>query len=891
MNRLLTLSAVLAVLLLSLLSVGPALAQTPTPAQLEMFRQLPQAEQQRLMRQYGIQPSQLQPGRQPQALDDTRDERAFRDGRNGEAMGDGQNGENGQNGRGEGAERGPAQVIDPATGLPLFGYDLFSDVPSTFAPVTDVPVPVDYVLGPGDVVNVQLMGATPGSFTLAVNRDGAINFPELGPITVAGMTFDEARRILQERVSQQMIGATASVTMGELRSIRVFVLGDAQRPGSYTVSSLSTITNALFASGGVKPIGSLRNIELKRNGALVTRLDLYDLLLRGDTRGDVRLMPGDVIFIPPVGTQVAVDGEVRRPAVYEIKGATTTAELVELAGGLTAGAYPQGGRLARISEDQARILLDVDLKSAAGQGLRLRGGDLLEVPSVLERVDNTVQLLGHVYRPMRMQYRPGLRISDLVPSLSALKPLADANYVLIRRERAPDRRIMAVSVDLEAALRAKGSAADIELQPRDRVTVFSRVPLELEEQGQNGQNGSARSRNGVAQNGQARPGVLNGMALGAEGPEELQALLEADRRIVVDELLDELRLQADFDSAAEVVRVGGRVRAPGLYPLEPGMRVSDLLRAGGSLAESAYITEAEVTRYEVVNGEYREAELISIDLAAVRAGIPGADLLLGSYDFLHVKEVTNWTEQHSVELRGEVRFPGTYPIRVDETLLSVIQRAGGLTERAFINGAVFTRVKLREREAQQLRELAERMEADMSALALQQAQEGGAQTTEALATGRGLLSELNQATAVGRLAMDLRRVLAAEPGSRDDIILEDGDVLMVPGPMQSVTVLGEVQSPTSILFEERLSRDDYINLSGGTTRRADSARIYIVRANGHVTASGSRKWFQATNMQIEPGDTIVVPTDIERMRPLSLWSAVTTIIFNLAVAVAAVNSF
>jgi polysaccharide biosynthesis/export protein len=181
-------------------------------------------------------------------------------------------------------------------------------------------VPVDYVLGPGDMVSVQLFGNETGTYELVVNRDGSITFPRLGPVTVTGLTFQQVRELIRERVSQQMIGVNASVTMGELRSIRVFVMGEAARPGSYTVSSLSTITNALFASGGIKPIGSLRNIQLKRNGELVTTLDLYDLLLRGDTRADVRLLPGDVIFIPPVNPQVGVDGEVRRPGVYELNG-------------------------------------------------------------------------------------------------------------------------------------------------------------------------------------------------------------------------------------------------------------------------------------------------------------------------------------------------------------------------------------------------------------------------------------------------------------------------------------------------------------------------------------------------------------------------------------------
>jgi polysaccharide biosynthesis/export protein len=210
-----------------------------------------------------------------------------------------------------------------AQALKPFGYDLFSGSPSTFAPATDVPVPAEYVVGPGDTIEVQLIGNTKGRYALVVGRDGRINFPELGPIAVSGRPFEEVRKDLEARVREQMIGTQASIGIGELRSIRVFVLGDAQTPGSYTVSGLSTITNALFVSGGIKRIGSLRNIELKRNGRTLVTLDLYDLLLKGDTRADQRLLPGDVIFVPPVGPTVGIGGEVRRPAIYELKNETT----------------------------------------------------------------------------------------------------------------------------------------------------------------------------------------------------------------------------------------------------------------------------------------------------------------------------------------------------------------------------------------------------------------------------------------------------------------------------------------------------------------------------------------------------------------------------------------
>jgi polysaccharide biosynthesis/export protein len=917
------------VVLVSGASAALAQTQTPTPAQLEIFRQLPPEQQSRILQQYREMDggSPLGRSRDPRDRDlrDSRDFRLFDDDYD----------------RGQ-RDRKPEPVIDPVTGLPFFGYDLFAGSRSTFQPVVDIPVPVDYVLGPGDVLQVQMLGRTPGTHYLVVNRDGAVNFPELGPITVAGLSFDDARRLLQERVSQQMIGVTLSITMGELRSIRIFVLGEAERPGSYTVSSLSTIANALFVSGGIKPIGSLRTIQLKRNGQVAATLDLYDLLLRGDTRNDLRLSQGDVVFIPPVGPQVGVDGEVRRPGIYELRGEATAGDLVQLGGGLSATAFPQRASLARISADHERTVEDIDLRSAAGLGTRVRSGDLLEVPGVLERIDNAVTLAGHVFRPRSLQHRPGMRISDILPTLAELRPLADANYVLIRRELPPSREVVALSADLAQALRARGSEADVLLEPGDTVTVFSLVPLpeEVDEEELVGPyfEGGAWSGDprdmprmspaeqewfAAQQAGRTQQGPLppqSGMqgstarqerAPGMDGPwaweseaqrkrrmeareraEERERALKADRRTIIDELLTDLMLQASFDDEAPVVRVGGRVRAPGLYPLEPGMRISDLLRAGGRLSEGAYVLDAEVTRYRVVNGEFREAGLINVDLAAIRAGDRDADVLLQSYDFLNVKEVTDWSDQESVTLRGEVRFPGTYPIRKGETLLSVLNRAGGLTERAFPEGAVFTREALKEREREQLERLTRQMEADLAALALPGSQmPAGQDPMQAMAAARAILQDLREVEPVGRLAMDLRRTLRASPGSQDDPALQDGDVLSVPGPTQTVTVIGEVHSTTSHLFDRALGRDDYVMLSGGFTQRADRSRVYVIKANGQVSAASSSRWFRNSDLQIAPGDTIVVPMDVERIRPIPLWTAVTQIIFNLAVAVAAVNSF
>jgi polysaccharide export outer membrane protein len=724
--------------------------------------------------------------------------------------------------------------------LKPYGYDLFAGMPSTFAPATDVPVPSEYVVGPGDTLEVQLIGNTKGRYSLVVGRDGRVNFPELGPIAVSGRRFEQMRDDLEARVREQMIGTQASISIGELRSIRVFVLGDAEVPGSYTVSGLSTITNALFVSGGVKTIGSLRNIQLKRGGRIVTTLDLYDLLLRGDTRADERLLPGDVIFVPPIGATVGIGGEVRRPAIYELKDETTAAQLLQLAGGLMPDADPTLATLDRVNDRRARITVDVDLSGAAGLAQQLRAGDTLRVPLIRPVLEDSVTVHGYVHRPGENQYKPGMRIADLLPSLDELKPNADQRYLLVRREVPPDRRIRIFSADLEQALAAPGSPANFELAPRDQIYVFD---------------------------------------------------LESGRDRIIEPLMRELRMQSRLGEPTAEVSVAGRIKVPGKYPLEPGMKVSDLLRAGGSLDEAAYGGVAELTRYEVVNGESRQAGLIEIDLRRALAGDAAADVALQPFDYLVIKEVPLWESQEEVELRGEVKFPGRYPIHRGETLRSVLERAGGLTDLAFSEGAVFTREELKVREKKQLETLASRMESDVAQFSLMTAQETGKDASQALAVGNSLLASLRNAQPIGRLVIDLERSMSARPGTELDVVLKDGDQLLVPRVMQEVTVLGEVQSATSHLFRADMRRDDYVAMSGGLTPRADDDRIYVVRADGSVVTRSGNTWFSGGAEDIQTGDTIVVPLDTERMRPLPFWTAVTTIIYNLAIAAAAVNSF
>jgi protein involved in polysaccharide export with SLBB domain len=694
-------------------------------------------------------------------------------------------------------------------------------------------------LGAGDQLTVQLFGSQNRTLRLVVGRDGRVNFPELGPVPVAGKKFDAVREDIEARVARQMIGTQVSVGMGDTRSISVFVVGEANKPGSYTVSGLSTITSALYASGGIKTTGSLRDIQLKRRGTVVRRLDLYDLLLRGDTTHDGKLQAGDVIFIPPVGPTAAVDGEVRRPAIYELRGNTPLSALISLAGGFTPDADERRVTVVRRGEDQRLTALDVPQNTQSGRGEKLRNGDSIRVARVRPTLDAGVTLEGHVFRAGAVAWREGLRLTQLIPSVDELKPNADLGYVLIRREMPQDRRLVVLSADLGAALRNPGGEADVRLAARDRVIVFDAA---------------------------------------------------SSRRQVLDPLLTDLRRQSALELPTEIVSIGGRVKAPGEYPLEPGMRISDLLRAGGQLDDAAFGAKAELTRFRSTGGE-RASELLEIDLAAVRRGDPAADVTLQSFDTLVIKELPEWSKQESIILRGEVRFPGTYPIRRGETLRSVLERAGGLTSLAFAQGSVFTRRELQEREQQQIDQLTERLQSDLAATSIQLSQGAQtAQTAQSVASAQGLLGQLKSSKAQGRLVIDLEEVLAGSIGARSDVLLRDGDQLVIPRLRQEVTVLGEVQNGTSHLYRAGLTRDDYVALSGGLSRKADKGRVYVVRANGSVVGASSAWFGRSGQASIQPGDTIVAPLDTERLPPLPLWQAVTSIIYNVAIAVAAVGS-
>lgn len=821
---------------LALLLPMAATAQSITPAQIEQFKQLPKAQQEALARQYGVDLNNLQAGsartERPQPVEVVEPISSITD-------------EEREKARSE-VQRQEDEQTEKNGGLKPYGYDLFAGSPTTFAPVTEIPVPSHYTLGPGDVLRIQLWGSENQNLELPVSRDGTISFPDSGPVAVAGLSFDEARQQIRKRVSEQYIGVEASITLGELRSMRVFVLGEARNPGSYTVSSLSTITNALYVSGGIKQNGSLRNVQHKRNGNLVGTLDLYDLLQKGDSSGDNRLQPGDVIFIPPVGKRAGIDGEVYRPALYELKGENTLAEFIQMAGGLTSQAYPQRINIERTNQDFLRIIAEADYTTTRGRKARVQAGDKIRIPSISDITGQYVEIQGAATRAGKFAWMPGMRLSSIIQNLDTdLQPVADKRFAAIVRTDKNADSISVLNLRLREAITRPGSEHDIALEEKDRILIFSDAGKV--QGGEDGQNFTRES--------------------------------------LFTPVLQRLKSQAKPGEPQQTIRISGPVRYPGEYPMPATRSLADAIFVAGGLKDSASLYHAEVARYGTDEKGIGETNILNINLADAMAG--NTQLQLQSRDRILIKSVPEFATTRTITLAGEVRYPGEYTFRDGETLKDVLQRAGGLTSNAFPRGAVFTREKLRQLEAQRLREAEERLQGDLLGVQLQGDGVGG-QNAERAQQVEDLLEEVQNSRPVGRMVIDLASVLGNE--NYQTIRLQDGDRLTVPTIPQAVTVFGEVQFPTSHLHQPGLTVDDYLERSGGPTRQADESRVYVVKADGSVMLPERSRWFGGRSRQLNPGDTVIMPIDVDRLNQLELWTNVSQIVYQMALGAAAVGN-
>jgi len=779
--------------------------------------------------------------------------------------------------------------------LERFGLDVFRKGATSpdYIPM-DLPVGPSYVLGPGDSLSIDLWGGVSQRLLRTVDREGRVALPEAGPVLVSGRTLGDVQEAVQHALRTQFRDVSADVSLLRLRSVRVYVVGDVSSPGAYDISSLSTPLNALFAAGGVTTQGSLRRLQHFRGKQLIEQVDAYDLLLHG-IRGDMqRLENGDSLMVPPLGPVVTVEGMVRRPAVYELRDEKTLLDVLDLAGGILPAAALRHIEVQRLEAHEKRTMLSVDISDSSDlESVRtemsnfvVQDGDDIHIFPIAPYNSESIYLRGHVLRPGRYSYKPGMKLTDLVTSYADLLPEPSTRYAEIIRLHAPDYHPVVETFDLATALAHPDEAP--KLEPLDTVRIFGRYDFEpnpevlitgeVRAPGRYRTSGQQHLRDAIFQAGGVTPDAwLDSAQLFRQQPDgsarvfsiNLGSALAGDplNNVLVeprDRIL--VHRQPEQVSPASVF-VQGDVAKPGRYPLAANMHVSDLVQSAGGLLRSANPDAGDLTHYAVTNrsGERLPAGHQDLNLSAALAGKDDQNLPLHDGDVLTVPQQAGWNDiGATVTLAGEVHKPGVYGIRPGEHLSSLLARAGGLLPTAYPRAALFERLEVRELQQKSRQELIQRLEQESTVVKTSASTTGteeAALQQTAIQQHQRVLDGLRRAPVSGRLVIHLRPERKDFAGSADDIELRAGDSLTIPKQPGSVLIIGQVYNSNALTYTPRRNAGWYLSRAGGPTPLANKSEVFIVRADGSVTGGREGGFWSGgvLSTTVGPGDTIVVP--------------------------------
>jgi protein involved in polysaccharide export with SLBB domain len=790
------------------------------------------------------------------------------------------------------------QQVSPQTAqLTRFGSDVFlNGTGNTDIVPMDLPAGPDYVVGPGDTLNIELWGGYSDQLQQVVDREGRVQLPEVGTVLVEGRSMAEVQGILQTVLRRQFRDVRTDVSLARVRTVRVYVVGDVMRPGAYDISSLSTPLNALFVAGGPSPNGSLRTLEHYRGRQLIQSVDVYDLILHGIKQDVQHLESGDTILIPPVGPQITVEGMVRRPAIYELRGQPTLAEALQMAGGVLPSGTLRHVEVERVEAHQKRSMLKLDLPEnnndqAVNRALgdfKVQDGDVIDISPILPYDYQTVYLDGHVFHPGKYPYHPEMHVSDLIKTYGDLLPEPYREHAEIIRLSQPDFRPEVLAFNLSDALAGK---INPELQPFDTVRVFSRydfedapvvtVSGEVRDPGSHRINGEMHLRDAVFLAGGLTPDAMTTDAQifrkMPNGRTDIlnvnlaQALSGSEPDNILLQPLDEVLVHRNLAQVdPPTVFIHGQVAQPGQYPLGLHMTASELIQVAGGLLRGAYREKADLARYITENGQAVQSEAEQLDLARILGGDKSADVELRAGDVLSIREITGWKDiGSSIAVDGEVGHPGTYGIREGERLSSILKRAGGFRSSSYPEGAVLIRQQVLQLAEKSKQDLIQRIQdqqftpvnfgstsssasdqADMEKAFLLQQQEA--------------ITRLKNVPASGRLVLRISPDLKHWANTADDIEVRDGDILTIPKKPNFIMVSGEVYNPNAISYRPGKNTAWYLTQGGGMTELANKKDVYVIRANGSVVGHGSAGWWGGNVMSLvlEPGDTVVVPEKI-----------------------------
>lgn len=672
-------------------------------------------------------------------------------------------------------------AVDSLAGLDkdkftVFGQSIFANKNLTFAPNLNVPTPADYKLGPGDEVIIDIWGSNETTIRQVISPDGFISIPNVGIVSLNGMTVKEADSYLRKKMGRSYPvdgeGADSDIklTLGNIRTIHVNVVGEVMNPGTYFVSSLSTVYNALYLAGGVSEVGSLREIALVRNNKRIAVVDLYDFIINGKTAGDIMLRDGDVITVPAYRNIVDVAGKVKRPMKYEMKDGESIKTAVDYAGGFTGDAYKSNIRLIRRNGVEYQLYT---VNADEFEGFTLMDGDSLTVGQMVDRYENKVEIQGAVYHPGAYQLgRDITNVSQLVRKAEGLKGDAFINRALLYRER-EDLTREVIAVDLRAVL--NGTSEEILLQRNDSLHVSS-----------------------------------------------------------IHDIKD-----------VGTITIDGEVTLPGTYVFVENMTVEDAILQAGGLLESASTVKIDISRRIKNQASHEEPDSIGQAFTLTfKDGyvVEGEDnFILEPYDKISVRKSPGYFEQISVTISGEVIFPGSYALtHKNERISDLVKKAGGVSSWAYVKGARLQR-KMNEDEKRRVESALDFLDSAKDSIDV---------------------DKLNAANSY-YVGIDLAKALS-NPGSEADLVLREGDQLIVPEYLNTVKISGNVMYPNTVTYDPDFLVKDYVEMAGGYGYHSKKSKAYIIYMNG--TVKRARKLSRDV---IEPGCEIVIPQKRQKESNLS----------------------
>lgn len=657
----------------------------------------------------------------------------------------------------------------------IFGHNLFTNRNLSFEPSTNLATPVNYRLGPGDEVIIDIWGASENTIRQTISPEGSIQVKDLGPVHLNGMTVKEANSYLQREFSKIYSGIGGNdpnsqirLTLGDIRTIQINIMGEVAIPGTYTLSAFSTIFHALYRAGGVNGIGSLRGIKLVRNGKTIENLDLYEFIMKGKMSDDIRLQEGDVIIVEPYKSLVEIVGKVKRPMYYEMKPTETVASLLKYAGDFTGDAYKKSVRIIRKSGREHQVYNVDEMDYSV---FRLDDADLVTIDAVLDRFENKVEISGAIFRPGLYQLDGEVNtVKQLIKKAENLRGDAFLNRAILNRER-DDYSHEIISIDLKGLL--NGTVTDIPLKKNDHLYI---------------------------------PGIHD--------------------------LKEE-----------ETVSIYGEVQNSGSYLYSGKMTIEDLIIQSGGLLEAAATTRVSVTRRikdpKSTTYSSKLADTFTFD---IQDGLlTGTDnFYLQPFDMVQVRRSPAYQKQRTVSVAGEVLFSGSYALlKKNERLSDLIARAGGITPEAYIRGGRLIRQRSDEER---------RREKDV----LRMARSG--EGKDSISVEKLVISETYT------IGIDMEKALA-HPGSDDDIVLREGDMIYIPEYVNTVKISGSVMYPNTVSWQSGAKLKHYINMAGGYGDMAKKRKAYVVYLNGTVARAK-----KSSSSLIQPGCEIIIPSKKEKQR-------------------------